>query len=182
MVPPQPSCPDSPGKSCHVGTLSRLDLFTRNARSPCGVLWGHMPGPSATPAWFLCTPKAFRTSTGSTVERQQGEEVWSELAQESGLTAQPRPESTQKAEQEDLHLLGQSVQGHTEQMRLCLKVGMKANKQNSQLQKTWSEFGGSLLPQVQGAAGSPGPAALPPLPHRCYGYISLLTLVIFFFS
>lgn len=108
-----------------------------------------MPGPSATPAWFLCTPKAFRTSTGSTVERRQGEEVWSELAQESGLTAQPRPESTQKAEQEDLHLLGQSVQGHTEQMRLCLKVGMKTNKQNSQLQKTWSEFGGSLLPQVQ---------------------------------
>lgn len=99
MAPPQPSCPDSPGKSCHVGTLSRLDLSTRNARSPCGVLWGHMPGPSATPAWFLCTPKAFRTSTGSTVERPQGEGAWSELAQESNLTAQPSVlRATQKAE------------------------------------------------------------------------------------
>lgn len=69
---PSPSCPDSPGKSSHVGTPSVLALPTLNARSPSGDLWGQRPGLSGIPAWPPRMPNTFNTSTGSAVERSGG--------------------------------------------------------------------------------------------------------------
>lgn len=78
---PSSSCPDSPGKSSHVGTPSVLALPTLNARLPSGDFWGQRPGPSGTPALPPRMPSTFSTSTGSAAERSGG----ARQLQQSGL-------------------------------------------------------------------------------------------------